>query len=78
MSPYKICLVGGLCGTMRFAVVEHINELFTQARVHFKISCQNVWENFTPPDGFDLVLQIIPAFTEKEISCPVINANSCW
>lgn len=75
MSPYKICIVGGLCGTMRFAVAEHIKELLTQAGIHFNMIYQNVWGNFTPPYGFDLVFQIIPVFTEAEISCPLINVK---
>lgn len=72
MSAYKICLVGGFCGSRRFTVAEQINELFTQAGIHFKTSFQNAWENSTPPHAFDLVLQIIPVFTEAEISCPMI------
>jgi galactitol-specific phosphotransferase system IIB component len=73
MPPYKIRLVYGWCGNLRLIVAEHLEEIFKQAGVPFKMSHQSVWENPTPPQSYDLVLQLMPAFSETEAGCPVIN-----
>jgi hypothetical protein len=75
MTLLKICLVGGWCGNLRYIVAEHIEDFFTQAGIQFKLSHQSVWENPVPPRSFDLVLQLLPAFTEAETGCPVINVK---
>lgn len=73
MLKYKICIVSGWCGNLRYIVAEHITELFKQAWVHFKLSFQSVWENPDPPLANNLVLQLMPVFKEADTNCPVIN-----
>lgn len=73
MAPYKICLVSGWCGNLRFIITEHIEDIFKEAGYRPKITYKNVWENPDPPRSFDLVLQLLPVFKEAEIDCPTVN-----
>jgi galactitol-specific phosphotransferase system IIB component len=73
MSPQKISLVYGWCGNSRLIVAYRIEEILTQAGVQFKMSHQSIWENPEPPRYSDLVLQLLPAFTEADTGCPVVN-----
>lgn len=75
MRPYKICLVSGWCGNLRLIVAEHLEDIFRQAGLRFKMSQQSVWEKSDPPQFFDLVLQLMPAFTPADTGCPVINVK---
>jgi len=73
MEPYKVCLVSGWCGNLRFIITEHIEKIFTEAGFQLKITYKNVWENPDPPRSFDLVLQLLPIFREEETGSPMIN-----
>ena len=73
MNPYRICVVGGHCGNRMMIVVEHLQELLRNAGCDCKLTNQNVWDHPSPPARADLILQLMPAFTEAEAGCPVIN-----
>jgi hypothetical protein len=52
---------------------EYLKELLDQRGLHPQISRHSVWENYSTPPPANLVLQLLPAFTEAETNCPVIN-----
>jgi hypothetical protein len=54
-------------------VAEHLQDILQTKGVPCKVVTHSVWENYSHPPVSDLVLQLLPAFTEKEIGCPVIN-----
>jgi hypothetical protein len=73
MSMYTVCVVGGWCGNRMVMVAEHLQELFEQAGFPCKVNHFSVWENMSSAPRGDLILQLLPAYTEKETGCPVIN-----
>jgi len=73
MSMYTVCIVGGWCGNRMVIVADHLSELFEKAGYPCKVSHFSVWENMSSAPRGDLILQLLPAYTEKEVSCPVIN-----
>ena len=73
MTRYKICIIGGHCGTRMFIIMEYLEEYLKEAGYPCHMSHHSVWESYTVPPGTHLVLQLLPAFTEREAGCPVIN-----
>ena len=73
MHTYKVQLIYGWCGNLRLIVAEHLEEIFKQAKIPFRMTHQSIWKNPEPPDSVDLVLQLMPAFSELEAGCTVIN-----
>jgi hypothetical protein len=72
MSVYSICVVGGWCGNRMVIVAEHLQQLITNAGYPCKVTHHSVWENYSTPPRADLVLQLLPAYTEAETGCPII------
>jgi hypothetical protein len=54
-------------------VVEHLSEILDKAGYTCQVKSHSVWENYNEPPASNLVLQLLPAFTEAETGCPVIN-----
>ena len=73
MKTYKVCVIGGWCGNRMFIVADYIAQKLSDAGYPCSIRTFNAWENYTQPPVADLVLQLLPAFTEAETHCPVIN-----
>lgn len=73
MASFKICVVGGHCGMRMMMVCEHLDELLHAAGYACQMSHQSVWDHPAPPYAVNLVLQLLPAYTEEEAGCPVIN-----
>ncbi|MGE5072230.1 MAG: hypothetical protein ACM3MF_02295 [Anaerolineae bacterium] len=73
MAPYKICVVGGHCGLRMMMVAEHVGELLREAGYACEVSHQSLWDHPTPPRSTNLILELLPAYTEAEAGCPVIN-----
>ncbi len=73
MDKYKICVIGGWCGNRMVMVAEHLQEMLDEHKLSCRVITHSVWESYTRPPACDLVLQLLPAFTEQEINCPVIN-----
>lgn len=76
MSQYRICVVSGWCGNLRIIVADHLNDILNRAGYRFLLEQQSVWENPDPPTRADLVLQLLPAFTESDTGCPVIDIKA--
>ena len=73
MSAYRVCVIGGWCGNRLVIVTDHIQELLEAAGYHCIVKSHSVWENYSQPPVSNLILQLLPAFTEAETGCPVIN-----
>jgi len=73
MLNYKVCVIGGWCGNRMIMVAEHLEELFSKAGLPCRVTTHSVWENYSRPPVANLVLQLLPAFTEAEAGCPVIT-----
>jgi hypothetical protein len=73
MTKYRVCVIGGWCGNRLAMVVEHLSELLEKAGYPCQVKSHSVWENANQPPVSNLVLQLLPAFTEAETGCPVIN-----
>jgi len=73
MQSYHICVIGGWCGNRLIIVAEHLAQLLQEAGYPCRVTHHSVWENYTQPPFADLILQLLPAFTEAEAGCPVIN-----
>jgi len=53
-----------------YIVQEHLSKLLAEQGYDVKIDQQSIWENYAPPQHVDLVLQLMPAFTEEELEPP--------
>lgn len=73
MASYKVCVVGGHCGVRMMVVAEHIGELLQKAGYACQVTHQSLWDHPTPPYSANLILELLPAYTEAEAGCPVIN-----
>lgn len=73
MSNYKICIVGGWCGNRMVMVAEHLQGLLTNVGYPCRVLTHSVWDNYSQPPTANLLLQLLPAFTEDEAGCPVIT-----
>ena len=54
-------------------VAEHLADLLSTAGMPSRVSAHSVWDNYTHPPSADLILQLLPAFTEAETGCPVLT-----
>jgi len=75
MAKYRICVIGGWCGNRLVMVAEHIAELLEKKGLDCQVKSHSVWENYNQPPVSNLILQLLPAFTEAEVGCPVINVR---
>ena len=73
MSSYRICVVGGHCGVRMIVVAEHVGELLKKAGFPCEVTHQSLWDHPTPPRSANLILELLPAFTEAEAGCPVLS-----
>lgn len=73
LNDYRVCVIGGWCGNRMLMVAERFTQLFEQTGLACKVSHHSVWDNYSAPPAANLVLQLLPAFTEAETGCPVIN-----
>ena len=73
MKEYSICVVGGWCGNRMVIVADHLRELLAAAGYSVKVKTYSVWENYsTPPEG-DLILQLLPAYSQANTKSPILN-----
>lgn len=73
MAEYKVCVIGGWCGNRMIIVAEYLEELFEKAGFPCPVTTHSVWENYSCPPTANLLLQLLPAFTEAEAGCPVLT-----
>lgn len=72
-NNYKIFVIGGWCGNLLFIVADHLRNVIMSAGYSVQLKTHSVWENYTQPPSCQLILQLLPAFSEEEVDCPVIN-----
>ena len=54
-------------------VADYLAELLAERGYDCQVTHQSIWETYYLPPSVDLILQLMPAFTEAEAGCPVIN-----
>jgi hypothetical protein len=54
-------------------VAEQLTELFEQRGIDCQVFTHGVAGEYSYPPRSNLILQLLPAFTEEEAGCPVIN-----
>jgi hypothetical protein len=75
MSKYKICVVGGHCSNRVMIVAEQLTEFFEKRGISCEVFTHCVAGEYGFPPRANLILQLLPAFTESDAGCPVINVK---
>jgi len=73
MKSFKVCVVGGHCSNRMSIVAEQISTLFENNHIDCQVITHGVAGEHGFPPRSNLILQLLPAFTEAEAGCPVIN-----
>lgn len=73
MSHYKVCVVGGHCSNRVIIVAEQLMEFFEKKGIDCQVVTHLAAGEYGFPPRSNLILQLLPAFTEEEAGCPVIN-----
>lgn len=73
MSNYKICVVGGHCSNRVMIVAEQLTEFLEEQGVACQVAIYLAAGEYGFPPRSNLILQLLPAFTEEEAGCPIIN-----
>jgi hypothetical protein len=73
MAKYRVVVVGGWCGNRMVMVAEHLTDLLAAAGYAAHVTTHSVWESYSRPPAANLLLQLLPAFTEAEAGCPVLT-----
>lgn len=75
MNPnnYRIFVVGGWCGNLMFIVADHLRGVIENSGYSVQLKTHSVWDNYSQPPRCHLILQLLPAFSEDDVDCPVIN-----
>ncbi len=58
-----------------FMVAEYLKEALTAAGYPCEVTTHSVWDNYSRPPAANLLLQLLPAFTEAEAGCPVLTVK---
>ena len=73
MSNYKVCVVGGHCSNRVMIVAEQLTEFFAKKGLECHVVTHLAAGEYGFPPRSNLILQLLPAFTEEQAGCPVIN-----
>lgn len=73
MSKFKVCVVGGHCSNRVMIVAEQLMEFFEKKDIFCEVFTHLAAGEYGFPPRANLILQLLPAFTEDEAGCPVIN-----
>jgi hypothetical protein len=73
MTEYRVCVIGGWCGNRMVMVAQHLEGVLSDAGLPSRVTSHSVWDNYTQPPAADLILQLLPAFTQSETGCPVLT-----
>lgn len=73
MKHYKVCVVGGHCSNRMMIVAEQLTKIFEDHGVDCQVITHGVAGEYSFPPRSNLILQLLPAFTESDAGCPVIN-----
>lgn len=72
MKRYHVRVIGGNCGNKMIVVADHIQEVLAHSGYDCKVTTQSIWETMSMPPSVDLILQLLPAFSEDEGECPIL------
>jgi len=72
MKRFHVRVIGGSCGNKMFVVADHVQEVLARAGYDCKVSAQSIWETMSMPPMVDLILQLLPAFSDDEGECPIL------
>ena len=73
MAKFKVCVVGGHCSNRVMIVAEQLTEFFEKMGIDCQVFTHLAAGEYGFPPRSNLILQLLPAFTEQETGCPVIN-----
>lgn len=73
MAKYHVRVIGGWCGNRIIMVADHLKALFDEQGFICRVTHQSIWETYALPPAVDLIVQLMPAFTEEEAGCAVLN-----
>ena len=73
MARYHVRVIGGWCGNRIIMVADTLKDLFDEQEFNCRVTHQSIWETYSLPPAVDLIVQLMPAFTEEEAGCAVIN-----
>ena len=72
MKRFHVRVIGGNCGSKMIVVADHIQEVLARSGYDCKVTTQSIWETMSMPPAVDLILQLLPAFSEDEGECPIL------
>ena len=72
MKRFHVRVIGGNCGHKMIVVADHIQEVLARSGFECKVSTQSIWETMSMPPAVDLILQLLPAFSQDEGECPIL------
>jgi hypothetical protein len=72
MRYFHVRVIGGNCGHKMVVVADHIREVLARTGYECKVSTQSIWETMSMPPAVDIILQLLPAFSEDEGECPIL------
>lgn len=73
MSNFKVCVVGGHCSNRVMIVAEQLMEFFEKKGIDCQVFTYLAAGEYGFPPRSNLILQLLPAFNERDTGCPVIN-----
>jgi hypothetical protein len=73
VSTFKVCVVGGHCSNRIMIVAEQLTQFFEQQGIDCQVITHGVAYQGSFAPRSNLILQLLPAFTEEEVGVPVIN-----
>jgi hypothetical protein len=73
MNTFKVCVVGGHCSNRVMIVAEQLSKLFEEHGITCQIFTHLAAGEYGFPPRSNLILQLLPAYTEADSGCPVIN-----
>lgn len=73
MRRYRVRVVGGWCGNRMLMIIENLATLFKEKGYSCEVTHHSIWQSYTLPARGDLLLQLLPAFTEEEAGYPVMD-----
>ena len=75
MGKFHVRVIGGWCGNRIVMVADMVTDLFAEHGFDCRVTHQSIWETYLLPPNVDLILQLMPAFTEAEAGCPILNVR---
>ena len=71
----RVLVVGGWCGNLLYIVADHIRALTEKAGLDAVVKTFSVWDSLDTLPSSDLIIQLLPALKQEDLSCPLINGR---